>query len=1015
MKTVKKICAAVTAFAITASCSVYAASGLADVTDSKYEKAISVITGIGVMENYNETSFGTELNMTRAEFADVLYDIYTYRDKLEEAETAADDTQGQAQINTSGFSSGSLWGDDTGNTSGGGVFGGQTSSETKKSETRFTDVADTHWAYEAVETACVRGAMRGTSETSFEPDRAILFEEAVAAVVSLTGYGIKAELEGYPNGYITQAKTLKLLRNVTYVKGTNIKRGEVAQLLYNSLPMEILHFEITGQTHSYTTVKGETVLSELLGLKKIEETVNETDITSIVGDSSLAEGRIRIGKEIFTMGKNASDAGEYLGRKVIVYATDTDDTSKILYIEPSDDDRSIVINAEDIESFENNILTYLDNDRTKTVKVTANIPIIYNGMSVSELEGNPFDIQYGTVIIAKTDDDINAILIRSYESLAVKVSDKTNKKIFCQNDKIIDFNNEDIRYIIRYENGNEITSDSIAAGNTLAYSQNEKEVIIYVANKTADGSLTKISEDTITVSGTEYKMSEELMASSIMNGLKPGVSIKLYIDYFGGVAWYDITHRTYSPAILVNFAEEYDAENNTEQMIIKLVDLSSDEKPEGKKLVLAEKAKVEAADGATRNLTTENADVNLKKGFIKYSVNAEGELDRIQIPLDKEGEKGRTYTVFENSNQYYSSKNYFGGIYGVDLKTKLVQVPKDSRDINDYSYLNVTNIANANYNVSVYQRGGDIAAEVMLISDGTFTQTAMLNSTTFYAAEKIDFEYDEKAEKTVKRVWTTDANSKRISFISYLDYTDDSGNECTAFDICSGLSGDKKYEIEVGDIFFPTIKDNVTGEVSSVTILYKIDLEDPSGEKGYITADITDKYFVKNKYVDYQTGKHTIYENNLKADDVLNNGNPYATNAGTLPHVASNYYTIFYGYMLEADMTPSGQGDDQATWCTLFTTQDIRNSAYIPSGLPTVREYDPSGEYTGIYLKRYINFRGTSKIVFTYNGTEKNFDITRGGWLPKEWARPYSTYGAACSKIISLPTICIIINDGREK
>ncbi len=116
------------------------------------------------------------------------------------------------------------------------VFG----QEEYKGDFKFDDVTDAHWAYNNVMMAYGMKIVNGTSATTFSPDLALTYEQAVKMLVSAFGYDADAvSLGGWPKGYIAQAEKMGFL-GTTKLENTasEINRGTMAQLLANAIEVE---------------------------------------------------------------------------------------------------------------------------------------------------------------------------------------------------------------------------------------------------------------------------------------------------------------------------------------------------------------------------------------------------------------------------------------------------------------------------------------------------------------------------------------------------------------------------------------------------------------------------------------------------------------------------------------------------------------------------------------------------------------------------------------------------------
>ena len=57
------------------------------------------------------------------------------------------------------------------------------------SQTKFSDVTETHWAAPYVNLACERGLMIGIGENRFDPESYVTYEQAVKSLICALGYG----------------------------------------------------------------------------------------------------------------------------------------------------------------------------------------------------------------------------------------------------------------------------------------------------------------------------------------------------------------------------------------------------------------------------------------------------------------------------------------------------------------------------------------------------------------------------------------------------------------------------------------------------------------------------------------------------------------------------------------------------------------------------------------------------------------------------------------------------------
>ncbi len=125
----------------------------------------------------------------------------------------------------------------------------------------FADVLHTHWGASYVSVASKNKFMTGYSDGTFRPDKNILFEEALSAMLRLLGYTNDDYTGAYPVGQIAKAEDIGLSEGVTAYIGSPIPRSEMAKLIYN-----LLNTPAKGEIAIYATKLGYTPSSELLTL-----------------------------------------------------------------------------------------------------------------------------------------------------------------------------------------------------------------------------------------------------------------------------------------------------------------------------------------------------------------------------------------------------------------------------------------------------------------------------------------------------------------------------------------------------------------------------------------------------------------------------------------------------------------------------------------------------------------------------------------------------------------------------
>ncbi len=106
-------------------------------------------------------------------------------------------------------------------------------------KSRFSDVAENHWAYGVINRAAELGFLKGYEDGTFRPSNNITYAECCSILVNLLGYS--DEIEGaWPTNVMNKAHDLKLNVELENMESSHLMtRGEVSVMLVNSMNVKI--------------------------------------------------------------------------------------------------------------------------------------------------------------------------------------------------------------------------------------------------------------------------------------------------------------------------------------------------------------------------------------------------------------------------------------------------------------------------------------------------------------------------------------------------------------------------------------------------------------------------------------------------------------------------------------------------------------------------------------------------------------------------------------------------------
>ena len=217
MKNFKKVISAVVALALSASTFV-SASNFTDVADTaSYAEAIDVLSALGIVNGYAEEdgtfTFKPEGTITRAEAATMIVGALNM---TEDAKASA-------------------------------------------GTSKFADVnSQASWATGYVNVGVAQGFISGMDDTTFAPQENVTYAQMCVMLTSIAGYGeYAAKNGGYPTGYTSMAATTGINKGVAVSNDTALTRGQVAQMIWNTLQAPMLGvYEYSFQGNTYTQLDG---------------------------------------------------------------------------------------------------------------------------------------------------------------------------------------------------------------------------------------------------------------------------------------------------------------------------------------------------------------------------------------------------------------------------------------------------------------------------------------------------------------------------------------------------------------------------------------------------------------------------------------------------------------------------------------------------------------------------------------------------------------------------------------
>jgi len=404
----------------------------------------------------------------------------------------------------------------------------------------FYDVVEEHPNYEEIELLAKAGIIIGNGNGYFYPDRAITVSEASKMIVLALRYDLMVT----DGNYQAVAISRKLFDGVEFTDN-GFTHENAAIIISNMLGAPYDEFEgINGNL----TFSGETYMERCLGIYEHTGVVTDDGLTSLTGDTGVEEGFIKVDNKVYSY---SGSTNKLIGRKVVVYYRNSRVSSKwcdAVSVKTLASTDTITLDSDDITGFDNYTYRFEDaKGKKKDYKISPTANIRYNGRILKfdrPVTGEEFnDLMYvktGSVDLVDTDGGAyDFVDIVSYKSMVVGSVfevDKDKFVIYSQTDKgdFINVDYEDTDYVITDTNGNEIYLDMIKKDDVISYavSHNGEWAKIIVSNTIFSKGIDEITDKSIVINGTEYKIAPEYNAYVSIGSVG-----KVYLNFRGEVVY----------------------------------------------------------------------------------------------------------------------------------------------------------------------------------------------------------------------------------------------------------------------------------------------------------------------------------------------------------------------------------------------------------------------------------------------------------------------------------------------
>lgn len=967
-------------------------SGAAAYSDVEDSKAIEVITGLGIMEGYSDGTFLPDNNITRAEFANVIASVYNY----------GTETDGTAEWKATYFTD---------------IYSNTELIPKEEMEREedgiFSDVPSTSWAYESIKLVSELGLMVGDGSGSFGADDNLTLEQALKVLVTMMGYGDRAQMRGgYPNGYVSIAGELGLAASISTSASDYAMRRDVAQMIYNAFDVELMQYVFEGATLTQTTIDDETFLSKFLGIYWDRGRMTDNGYTSLTAVKSNPVDRVVIDGEAYYLDEN--EFRDYLGYEVEYYYSFDDSDRHLEFARLTGRDTVYKIDMNDFVSYKDSTITYNYGTREKTVTTVKAPYFINNNGAQTEFNEDTFKCNYGTLTVVKpyNGSDADLLILKSYRNFNIEYVDTYEEILYSSSSVMgneLDVNSDD--KIIRIYNplGEEISLDGITPGSVASVSEGSGITEIYISDEV-------VSDFKVAVIGTNENdettlknengevviLSKDYTDINSDNLPKVGSTYEFYLDILGRAVKFNKQSSEYETAFMSDVRILGDPgfedsirikyfDMNARQLVtaycaekVRLTDT------EDNVSTYSLSSKLETLYNKLNEYTYNNIDDTPEKtgGMFRYKMNDEGEFTEIELAGSYENSNDDSSRLVEiklvNSDKslnFYNGKGLIGGTVIIDDNTQILQC-----NFRDDSFSE-----NKGYNIV---------------------------TRSFYSENK-------KFEKDETRFYSTTKNSP---VAEYMIETTDPSQSISAEDHTVGIVT-KMYEgvNDDGDVVSFITLDSTEYEVDEEAML-EGNITNMPGDSTYETADGNVHYFEveEGDIIRYALGSggeirgiqllydaDSDYSGGIVIDGTEYNG---WSERGNLAGCADGYYKAVYSHSNPFSVTNGTDGNsfssDSYAWSYYNGNMRVMLGSVLRVGsgymVTTTRNMaenpgEVSYEGDGVYATNIYSTASATLVTISRN----KVNISS---IPVTSLRSYDLAGDGCDRVLITSRLGVVKN-----
>ena len=526
------------------------------------------------------------------------------------------------------------------------------------------------------------------------------YEHVLEAAMNILGYGaIARQNDNYPINYMSLKESSAVLDGINANFGKYIPKKDFIGIIFNVFDAKTLDIDKIGSDFlGFTYKDGDTILKLYQNIETVDGIVEGTAYTKAYdAKSDIAKDKVLIGGALYDNG--GIDFSHVVGLKIKAFVYVKDNGYKKIKSYMTDEDISKTeIDGEDIVKysvFDRRL--YYENEKggEKSVKLSPSAVVLKNGCAISKFTSDTFAVSDGGIKLYDNDGDnvFDAVHITDYTTYVadyVSPDADTVYNLYTYNDgkKILDLEEKDNIKVTVYKDGRQTDKSAIKKDCVLTVANGgegeNKLISVYVSDKSEKGNISEYSsdDDEITLNDVSYKLAKDYIAASDANdknadGIKLGIPVTVYKDYFGKIAYIKPAGSEYSYGYALYTERERYAKIRLldEFAVWHTYEFADSVKLNGEKDKVSEKdvyQKLGAESFVPQLVKFRLGTDNKIKEIFTASDKITGAYDEFTVSKEKSG-------MYQQNNSAFSSKSYLEDEAVIWLLQK--QLPTDEEDI----------------------------------------------------------------------------------------------------------------------------------------------------------------------------------------------------------------------------------------------------------------------------------------------------------------------------------------------